>query len=308
MAIKINSTTVIDDTRQFIPATISAGSTTGKTGQILQTTGVGVSWVYATFTGTFDVGITSSVYVSVTSGIGTAVGGLSQTIRNNDIFVGPGIAYSFPSTAGAKYVVESIHVSNVYANELFLSGRHDYVSGAGSTAIPIAQRVIVPYQGALELLEQPMVVNPSDILRLQAFAGVGTTSVGIDGGLDAFIVFSQKLDTTYVGTAKTVGITTGLEIYTASTYPTVMQSMRLINYSLTADVDASVAIYRGGTVGTIVATGVRQGYLAYNLTVPKNSTIEICQRQKYLPIGDSIVTFASVPNVLSVCLSGRQIV
>lgn len=44
MAIKINNTTVIDDSRQFIPETISAGSTTGTSGQVLQSTGTGVAW------------------------------------------------------------------------------------------------------------------------------------------------------------------------------------------------------------------------------------------------------------------------
>ncbi len=36
MAIKIQNTTVIDDNKQFIPVTISAGSTTGTNGQILK--------------------------------------------------------------------------------------------------------------------------------------------------------------------------------------------------------------------------------------------------------------------------------
>jgi hypothetical protein len=44
MAIKINNTTVIDDTRSFIPNTISDGSSTGTSGQVLKSTGTGVTW------------------------------------------------------------------------------------------------------------------------------------------------------------------------------------------------------------------------------------------------------------------------
>jgi hypothetical protein len=168
--------------------------------------------------------------------------------------------------------------------------------------------VIVPYQGSTELLEQPIIASPSDILRFQALDGAGPTAAGVDGGLDAFIVYSTKTDTNYIGTGNTVTSSSGTEIYTSTTYPTVLQSIRIINYNLNIDVDASVSIYRGGTVGGIVTTGVRNGYLAYNLTVPKNSTIEICQKPKYLATNDTIVAVGSTINSLSVCVSGKQVV
>jgi hypothetical protein len=300
MAIKVNGVTVIDN-----GPVIYAGGTTGTSGQVLKSTGTGVEWGVAGGSGTFDTGISTSIYVSVTSGIGTAVAGLTTVQANNDIFRGPGIAYSFPSTAGREYIVESIHVTNIFSNELYLSGRHNYNGGSD---IPIAQRVIVPYQGSVELLEQPIVASPSDILRFQALAGVGTISSGVDGGLDAFIVYSTKTDTNYIGTGKTVISSSGTEIYTSTTYPTAVQSIRLINYNLNIDIDASVSIYCGGTVGGIVTTGVRNGYLVYNLTVPKNSTVEICQKPKYLATNDSIVAVASTINSLAVCVSGKLIV
>ena len=243
--------------------------------------------------GTFDTGITTSIYVSVTSGIG-----LNES-QTNDIFVGPGIGYSFPSTAGKKYVIESIHISNLFSNELYFVGRHDFNGGSN---VPLAQRVIVPYQGATEFLDQPIVANPSDILRMQALSGVGATATGIDGGLDAWITYSTKDDTDYVGTGKTVTTATGTEIFQASTNPAMLQSIKLCNYSLNTDIDASISIYRGS-----LATGVRLGYLAYNLTIPKNSVIEILEKPKYLAASDSIVGGASVANVLAVTLSGKYI-
>ncbi len=45
MAIKISGNTVIDDSRKFIPVTISAGSTVGIAGSILVSTGSGIEWV-----------------------------------------------------------------------------------------------------------------------------------------------------------------------------------------------------------------------------------------------------------------------
>jgi len=44
MAIKISGNTVIDDSRQFLPVTILAGSTVGTAGSVLTSTGSGLSW------------------------------------------------------------------------------------------------------------------------------------------------------------------------------------------------------------------------------------------------------------------------
>jgi hypothetical protein len=259
--------------------------------------------------GTFDTGITTSVYISAISGLGTNV------TQNNDVFVGPGVAgtafgigLSFPSTAGSKYVIESIHVTNTYSNELYLTSRQDfYVSGTTWTAVPMTQRLVVPYQGSVEIINQPMIANPQDHLRFQAMSGVGATATGIDGGLDVFAVYSTKTDTNFVGVGSTVASISGAEVYRSTTYPSVVQSIRLCNYNLNIDVDASVSIYRGGTAGNVVNTGVRLGYLIYNMTIPKNSVIEILEKPKYLAINDTIVAVGSTINSISACVSAKKI-
>ena len=288
------------------PANIAANkiwvlpSVDGTSGQALVTDGSGtLSWAAAGGGasgdgGTFNAGITSSIYVSVTSGIGTTVSEL------NDITTGPGIAYTFPSTSGKKYIIESIHVTNTFSNELYFVGRHDFNGGSN---VPTAQRIVVPYQGSVELLIQPIIANPSDILRFQALSDTTSSATGIDGGLDAFIVYSEKDDTDYIGTGKIVTTASGTEIFQASSNPAVLQSIKLCNYSLNTDVDVSISIYRGS-----LSTGVRLGYLVYNLTIPKNSTVEILEKSKYLQSSDSIVASASADNVASVTVSGKYIV
>jgi hypothetical protein len=294
MAIKVNNVTVIDN-----GPVIYANGTVGTAGSVLVSTGTGIDWVaVGGGSGTFDVGITTSIYVSVTSGLGT------NAVTTNNIFSAPGIAYSFPSTAGREYVIESIHITNKSGNNLYLSGRHDFSGGAN---VPIANKVIVPYQGSLELLEQPRVAGPSDIIRLQALTGIHTEALGMDGGLDAFITISTKTDTSFVGVGTTVR-TTDQEIFTSSSNDSVIQSISLANYNNNVDADVTVSIFRGGTVGQIATTGIRQGYLAYNLTVPKNSTIEVCQKPKYLAPGDSILVTSTPANSVGVVVAGRYIV
>jgi len=277
---------------------IHDGTSLGTPGQVLSSTGTGLSWIDAAAgggggSGTFDTGITTSIYVSVTSGVGT------NTAETNDIFVGPSIAYTFPSTSGKKYVIESIHITNTFNNELYFTARHDFNGGLN---VPIAQRVIVPYQGATEFLDQPIIANPSDTFKFQALTGTGSTATGINGGLDAFITYSTKDDTDYIGTGKTVSTAAGTEIFQATSNPAMLQSIKLCNYSLNSDIDASISIYNGG-----LSSGVRQGYLAYNLTIPKNSVIEILEKPKYLATNAAIVAGASAANVLGVTLSGKYI-
>ena len=182
------------------------------------------------------------------------------------------------------------------------------MSGTTWTAVPMTQRLVVPYQGSVEIINQPMIANPNDHLRFQAMSGVGATATGIDGGLDVFAVYSTKTDTNFVGVGSTVASTSGAEVYRSVTYPSVIQSIRLCNYNLNIDVDASVSIYRGGTAGGIVTTGVRLGYLVYNMTIPKNSVVEILEKPKYLAINDTIVAVGSTINSLSACVSAKLIV
>jgi hypothetical protein len=272
----------------------------GTAGQALVTDGAGnLSWATAGGGGASGFGgynnsITSSIFVSVTSGIGTTVASL------NDITTGPGIAYTFPSTAGKKYVIESIHVTNTFTNELYFVARHDFNGGSN---VPLAQRVIVPYQGAMEFLDQPIIANPSDTIRFQALSNASPTAVGIDGGLDAFIIISEKTDTTYIGAGGIVSTATGTQIFQATTGNAMLQSIKLCNYSLNTDIDASVSIYRG-----TLASGVRLGYLAFNITIPKNSVVELLVKPKYLATNDSIVASASLASALAVTLSGKYIV
>lgn len=305
MAIRINNTIVIDNSQNVIGAAVTvtgklfAGTLPGTSGQVLQSTGTGVTWATAAGgSGTFDTGISTSVYVSVSSGIAT------NTITFQNIFSAPGVAHSFPSTAGLEYVIESIHVANKSGNNLYLSGRHDF---SGGERVPIANRVPIPAESAVELLEQPRVAGPSDVIRLQALTGIGTDAVGHDGGLDAFITFSQKSDTSYVGVGETI-ISTDQELFTASTSAAVIQSITLANYNDNVDADITISIFRGGTVGGIATTGIRQGYLAYNLTVPQNSIVEICPKPKHLKQGDSILVSSTPTSSVGIVLAARYIV
>jgi len=235
----------------------------------------------------FNTGITTTVYFNP---------GIART---DYPFTGIGI--SFPATAGKKYIVESIHVTNVVANDMYITSEVDY---NGGEIVPLTNRIIVPYQGAVDLLEESIIANPEDKLRFLAYTGIGTTAPTRANALDCFITYTEKDNTDYIGTGATITQTIGSvgyaqTVFTSTTYPSVINTIVLTNYSNFVDVDASVFMRRGGTI--------QQGYFVYNLTIPQNSSVQILPKAKRLNATDTIVVNASQPNVLSVNLAGVYI-
>ena len=229
----------------------------------------------------FNANLTTSTYHSVGS--------------NLTAFTGIGI--SFPSTAGKTYLIESIHVANIVSSDLYVTARLDY---NGSQNVQLANKIIVPYQGALELLEESIVANPSDVIRFAGFTGIGTDAAGYANGLDCYITYETKEDSDYIGTGVTVTSVGIVTAFTSTTNPSVVNTIMLTNYSDSVDVDASVSIFRGGTL--------RQGYLVKSLTVPQNSSVQILPKAKRLNASDAIVVEATSANVLSVNVAGKYIV
>jgi hypothetical protein len=138
-----------------------------------------------------------------------------------------------------------------------------------------------------------------------------------DGALQATIVYQSSTDTAYLnGTGTVVGIVTlgsqavsgitstiPFSYYgTGTTYPSIIQSIRVTNIS-------DGAIYPGGDYPVSVGIGNSDtifSYLAYNMVIPKNSSIELCEAPKRIGIGQSIFASSPIPGVIEIQVSGKQ--
>ena len=138
-----------------------------------------------------------------------------------------------------------------------------------------------------------------------------------DGALQATIVYQSSTDTSYQnGTGTVVGIvTTAAEViagvaasnpvayYSSGTlYPSVIQSIRVSNIS-------DSIIYPGGDYPVSVGIGNSDtifSWLAYNMVIPRNSSIELCEAPKRIGIGQSIFAIASTPNTIEIQVAGKQ--
>jgi hypothetical protein len=202
MAIKISGTTVVSDAREL--QNIATVDTT--TVDTLKAAGLGGGGG----SGLFNTAISSATGYAINTSMATA--------------------FTAPATANLRYVVHSIHVTNIDGtNSANVSGQF---SGTTYSSISFATTVPVPAGSAVELLKKPKVLQPDDLIQLQASA---------DGDLHATITIES------VSEAKLFGV--GIDLTTAAAYTTlhtatansVIESILLSNDDSTAlDFKASV--------------------------------------------------------------------
>lgn len=226
------------------------------------------------------------------SGIGsTSTNAISQTINSNILTV----------TAGAA-------ITNFLASGMLISPT------GSNTGIQTNTFVGVGYTpGALSI---PM-TRPATVSLASTSLSFTEVVVPQDGALQVTVVYQSSTDTSYQnGTGTVVGIvtlasqavsgvtsTTPFPYYgTGNIYPSTIQSIRVSNIS-----DGS--IYPGGDYPVWVGIGNTDtifSWLAYNMIIPKNSSIELCEAPKRLGIGQSIFAYSDTPNAIEIQIAGKQ--
>ena len=256
----------------------------GTSGQILSSTGTQLDWIDAASgggSGEFNTGITSSIQHSV-NGYETDV-------------------LTLASNSSKRYVLESLSVASV-------------TSGAGSTAnilvsvnpgvttynndskVYLAYNVPVPDNGLVELLTEPMVLNPSDVLKVWS---TDSTYNGVSNALEMYASYTEQDDTNFIsktGSTNSVPGSTAVGIYTSSSKPTVLQSIKLTNRTDTGDWPVTIQIVRGSTIT----------HLAKNLIVPRYSSVEILERPKRIETNDIIKMQLAQAGTIDAIVSGKK--
>lgn len=211
----------------------------------------------------------------------TSISGATQY----DVTASMATAYTASATATIRTVVHSIHICNISASEVSISGEMQ-------TSFSFAHTIPVPAGSAVELLKQPKVLGPSETIELQA----SSTS-----SLEATIIVEEKEDTALWDAQIALSSAATLtDLYTSSSYPSVVQSILLCNNDGTNDVKARV-VWTDGSNNV-------QSYLVYDMVVPADSTVEICEQPKYLATGYKLRAYANQADRLEITASGSQIV
>ena len=222
---------------------------------------------------------------------GIAAGGGSGEFNTS---ISGATAYAVTTTMAAAYtanasnshrtVVHSIHVTNISGSEVTISGEMQ-------ASFSFAHTIPVPAGSAVELLKQPKILGPSETIELQASS---------NSALQASIIVEYKEDTDFWDAQVDVtSAETWTDLYTSTSNPSVVQSILLANDDGTNDVKARV-VWTDGSDNI-------QAYLCYDLVVPADSTIELCEKPKYLAAGYKLRVYANQADRLEVTASGKQI-
>ena len=237
------------------------GIVTAKT---LYGDGSNLTGIAAGGSGQFNTGLTGATAYAVTTSMATAL--------------------TANASSSYRTVIHSIHVANISASEVT-------VSGEMQSSFSFAHTIPIPAGSAVELLKQPKVLGASETIELQASA---------NSALQATIIAEQKEDTDlWDAQVDITSAATWTDLYTSTSNPSVVQSILLANDDGTSDVKARVVWTNGSD--TI------QAYLCYDLIVPADSTVELCEQPKYLASGYKLRVYANQADRLEVTASGKQI-
>ena len=207
--------------------------------------------------------------------------------------------FTFPSTAGKQYVIESINAANV-----------DTSVGVGTTVNIIAsiqdtsgEQTYIAYNvpvvngGLIELLKNAMVAGPSDVIKMWITDG---NYAGVNNAVEVYMNYTEFTSTEYIREyASTVSIATTnvTGIFTSTTYPSVIESIHLANRTDIGDYPVSVTI----------TNGVTTTFLAKDLLIPRYSTVDILDRPKRIELNGTLGIKVGQTSTIDVIIAGKQI-
>ncbi len=242
----------------------------------------------------------STVDISIAGGGGGGSGdfntGLSGEFHGTAVGLGSTV-FTFPSTAGKKYILRSLLATNVATanTEVNVIGAFDFNGGERSY---MGYNLPIPVGMAAELLRQPQVLNPSDKILLRS---TDIDRNGVDSVIEYYGTY-ETLDsgTDYVGVglgANTLSNTSLNTLYTSTGAPSVLQSIRIANISDAGPKPITVQVVDGGETIRLVE----------NLIVPKYGSVEILDNQKRIASGAIIKVQLDEASTMGVQLSAKKI-
>ncbi len=301
MAIKVAGTTVIDDSRvlQNLGSALTVGNggtglTTLTANNILVGNGSGSLQVIAPGS---SGNVLTSNGTNWYSAAAAAGGGGGSGLFNTSISIASGYAittsmanaYAASATAGYRYIVHSLHVTNIDGTtQANVFGQ--IVGGTGSYSnITFANNVPVPAGSAVELFKKPKILQPGDYIQLQANAA---------SDLHATVTLESSTDTKYFGAGVDLTTATMTTLYTM-TANSVIESILLSNDSATLDVKATV-VWTDGSDNI-------QGYFAFELIVPLQATVEVLEMPKFVQSGYKVRVQSNMADRLEAIISGKTV-
>jgi hypothetical protein len=191
-------------------------------------------------------------------------------------------ALTIPSTPiNDRYILRSMHITNISDSVAFVSSNVLY--SGGNTAY-LGSLIPVPIGSVVEFMDRPQLLQPGDKINIQGF---NASQVATSAVLSSYFTYeSISGDVTYVGAGTTLATSnTNIQIVDADQSDTVIESIKVVNlksYSIPVKVFFAYA------------NATPKAYMAFNMQVPPNTSIELLQAPKLIYFTDKV--FANYAN------------
>jgi hypothetical protein len=194
--------------------------------------------------------------------------------------------FTAPSTSGLRYLISSIHVTNISSSDGWITAEQ---SLSGGSAIQISNEIPVPAGSSIELLKKFKVMYPSDILNFKANA---------DSAIHVTISYFIDNSDQYFRSGVELPTNTITDVFvSANTNGSYIESCLLATDSIYDELI---------TVTWTDGSNAVQGYFSYDLVVPANSSIELLEKPKFIANGNKIRAQAGLADRIEVLVSGRN--
>ena len=235
------------------------------------------------------------------SGIGTTSSNTITYTSGSAVLTVTNQATSFFNSIAIGNLVQNTGVStgiqpNTYVGASYTGITTSY-AGTGVISIPITRPANATV-GVATVLSFTEVVVPEDGALQTTITYQSTTDMSYQNGTGTVVAISSNT------TSTTAGLSTVPVAYygTGNTYPSIIQSIKVSNIS-------DSLIYPGGDYPVWVGIGNSDtifSWLAYNMIIPRNSSIELCEGPKRLGIGQSIFAYSNTPYTIEIQIAGKQ--
>ena len=195
----------------------------------------------------------------------------------------------------ANATIYSIYVTNIGPDvNAAVTVTADFTPTGSSANVSLFRNIPIPSRSSVEMLKKPQVVKANDIIKMQSFVN-GTAA---SSNAHVTIVYETTALSSFDRASALAG--TGYStLYTATGSPAVIESIKVVNQD-TAFGNHAISIIWTNSGNTI------QGYIAKDIILPANSTIDLSEAPKYLYSGDKLDIYSSYANVVSVFASAKR--
>jgi hypothetical protein len=193
-------------------------------------------------------------------------------------------AFTAPSTANRRYIIESIQVTNI--NTVDETVTVDLFDDSVGSGYFIGNEIPMPVGSTLELLKRPKVLEPSDQIRIQS---------STNGALSASILYATSTNTKNFSAGRILSTANVETVFNASAKAR-LDSILIVNRS---NIDEKV------TVSWTNSANAVQAYFSFEMVIPTNGSVELLEKAKSIPSGHLIRAQSETAGTIDVIVSGQ---